>query len=345
MTTSQINRAIEDFGAIVSSALVVIGDKLGLYRTLRDIGPATAAQLSQTAGANERYIRPWLINQAAAGYVDYDPATDRYSLSAEQAMVFADDDTPYSMAGGFELLTSAIKAEPRIAQAMKSGGGLLWSDHDHGLFSGTARFFKPGYLGNIAQNWLPALDGVQAKLERGAMVADVGCGYGVSTVIMAQAYPNSRFIGFDNHAPSIAAARKAAEEAGVSERVTFEIAAAQSFPGSDYDLVTVFDALHDMGDPVGAARHAREALKPDGTVMLVEPMAGEKVEDNLNIVGRLYSAASVLVCTPHAIAEGGQALGTIAPESELRRVFETAGYSTFRRATESPTNRVFEAKP
>jgi 2-polyprenyl-3-methyl-5-hydroxy-6-metoxy-1,4-benzoquinol methylase len=354
MTTTPINeeklgalvgRAIDDFGAIISSALVVIGDKLDLYRTMQQLGPVTPQQLAEATGTNERYVRPWLINQAAAGYVDYDTSSERYSLSPEQAMVLARDDTPYSMAGGFELLSSIIKDEPQITQAMRSGGGMLWGDHNEGLFTGTARFFKPGYVGNIVQSWLPALDGVVARLETGGIVADQGCGYGVSTIIMAQAFPNSRFIGFDNHAPSIETARRAAQEAGVSDRCTFEVATAQDFPGSDYDLITFFDCLHDMGDPSGAARQAREALKPDGSIMLVEPMAGEKPEDNFNVVGRLFSAASVLVCTPHAVAEGGQALGTIATEAQLRSIFETAGYRSFHRATETPTSRVFEAKP
>lgn len=339
-----IGRAVDDFGAIISSALVVIGDRLGLYRSLRDVGPATPDELAQASGTSERYLRHWLLNQASAGYVDYDPATGRYQLSPEQAMVFAEDDTPASLAGGFGLMSAAIKAEPRIAEAIRTGGGLHWGEHDEGLFTGTARFFKPGYVGNIAQSWIPALDGVAAKLERGAIVADVGCGYGISTVIMAQAYPNSRFVGFDNHAPSIASARQAAVEAGVADRVTFEVASARDFPGSDYDLVTLFDCLHDFGDPDGAAAHIGRALDPGGTVMLVEPMAGDRVEDNLNPVGRLFSAASVLICTPHAIAEGGRALGTIATDEELRAVFSKAGFHTFRRATETPTNRVFEAR-
>ena len=353
MTTTSINedklnalvgRAIDDFGAIISSALMRIGDKLDLYRTLKRLGPVTTQALADATGTQERYIRPWLINQAAAGYVDYDASTQRYSLSPEQAMVLADDDTPYSMAGGFELLTSIIKDEPHITEAMRSGGGMLWGDHDEGLFTGTARFFKPGYVGNIVQNWLPALDGVVEKLQAGGIVADQGCGYGTSTIIMAQAFPNSRFIGFDNHAPSIESARKAAEEAGVADRCTFEVGTAQDFPGSDYDLVTFFDCLHDMGDPAGAARRAREALKPGGAVMLVEPMAGENAEDNFNVVGRLFSAASVLVCTPHAVAEGGNAIGTIATEAQLRSIFDGAGYASFRRATQSPTSRVFEAR-
>ncbi len=353
MTTQQIDetklngiigQAVTDFGAVASAALVVIGDKLGLYKALAASGPSTPGDLAAKTGTTERYLRHWLLNQASSGYVDYSPQTGKYSLTPEQAMVFADDDSPASMTGGFLLTTSLIKAEPRIEEAFKTGRGLLWGDHDPGLFMGTARFFKPGYVANIVQNWIPALDGVQARLEQGGTVADVGCGFGISTILMAKAYPKSRFIGFDNHGPSIQQARDAAREAGVGDRLTFEVAAAQDFSGRDYDLITYFDCLHDMGDPDGAARHARQALKPGGAVMLIEPMAGDKVEDNLNPIGRIFSAASVLVCMPHAIAEGGQALGTIATDGELKAVFDKAGFASFRRATETPTNRVFEAK-
>lgn len=338
-----VGAVLGDFGAIVSSALVVIGDKLGLYRALDEGGPMNAAELSEATGTTERYIRHWLLNQAASGNIEYDAAAGRYSMTPEQSMVFAQEDTPASLVGGFTLLTSALKAEPHITEAIRTGGGYHWSQHDEGLFTGTARFFKPGYVGGIVQSWLPSLDGVVPKLEAGADVADVGCGFGTSTLIMARAYPNSRFTGFDAHAPSIEAARRSAEAEGLSDRVRFEVASASDFPGERYDLVTFFDCLHDLGDPVGAAKHARETLKPDGTVMLVEPMAGDTVEDNLNPVGRLYSAASVLVCTPHAIAEGGEALGTIATDEELRAVFARGGLTSFRRATETPTNRVFEA--
>jgi SAM-dependent methyltransferase len=354
MTTSQIDetklnsivgQAVSDFGAIGSAALVVLGDKLGLYRSLKASGPATPQELASRTGTSERYIRHWLLNQAASGYVDYSPESERYSLSAEQATVFADEESPYSMAGGFELLTSLIKAEPRIEQAIRTGKGMFWGEHDHGLFTGTARFFKPGYLGNLVQSWIPSLTGIEEKLTRGGVVADVGCGFGVSTIIMAKAFPNSRFLGFDTHAGSIEEAREAAQEAGVAGRVSFEVASAQEFPGRDYDLVTFFDCLHDMGDPLGAARHVREVLRQDGAAMIVEPMAGDRVEDNINPIGRIYTAASVLVCTPHAIAEGGKALGTIATDAELREIFDVAGYSSFRRSTETPTNRVFEVRP
>ncbi|HXH20525.1 MAG TPA: MerR family transcriptional regulator [Dehalococcoidia bacterium] len=341
---SILGQALGDLGSVVTAALVTIGDRLGLYKTLAASGPATAGELAARSGLSERYLRHWLVNQAASGYVDYDPATRRFSLSPEQAAVFADDEAATAMAGGFGLMVSIARDEARIAEAIRAGNGLLWGEHDPGLFAGTARFFKPGYVGNIVQNWIPALDGAEARLLEGATVADVGCGYGVSTIIMARAYPKSRFFGFDSHAPSIEAARRAALEAGVADRVTFEVAAAQDFPGRDYGLLTYYDCLHDMGDPYGAARHARAALRPRGLVMLVEPMAGDTVEENLNPVGRLFSAASVLVCTPHAIAEGGEPLGTLATDAELKGVFDAAGFASFRRAAASATNRVFEAK-
>ncbi len=300
--------------------------------------------MATRTGTAERYIHWWLVNQAAGGYLAYDPATDRYTLPAEHALALADESSPAFVVGGMELVTAAIKAEPRIAAAFRTGGGLPWGEHDPGLFVGTERFFRPGYLANLVTSWLPALDGVQAKLEAGATVADVGCGYGTSTVIMAQAFPNSRFYGFDSHAPSIEAARRAAESAGVADRVTFAVATAQAIPIAQYDLIAFFDCLHDMGDPVGAARRARECLAADGTVMIVEPMAGDRVEENLTPVGRIFSAASVLVCTPNALAEGGTALGTLATDAQLHEVLSAAGFRRVRRATATPFNRVFEAK-
>jgi 2-polyprenyl-3-methyl-5-hydroxy-6-metoxy-1,4-benzoquinol methylase len=353
MTTATINeeklnalvgQCVMDLGAIVSAGLVVIGDQLGLYKALNKSGPVTPVELAVQTGTNERYLRHWLLNQASSGYITYSPDTGRYSLTPEQAMVFADDDSPAAMLGGFTVTTAAVKAQPRIAEAFKTGAGIFWGDQDPSLAAGTARFFKPGYIGNITQSWIPSLTGVQEKLERGAKVADVGCGFGISTVIMAKAFPNSRFVGYDTHEPSIAAARKNAAEAGVSDRVTFEVASAQDFHERDLDLIAYFDCLHDMGDPEGAVRHARQALKQDGSVMLVEPMAGDRVEDNLNPVGRIYSGASVLICTPHAIAETGKALGTLVTDAEWRAVFQQAGFTNFRRAAETPTNRVFEAR-
>jgi 2-polyprenyl-3-methyl-5-hydroxy-6-metoxy-1,4-benzoquinol methylase len=340
-----LGKIVSDFGATASTALAVLGDKLGLYRAMADAGPITSTELARRTGTTERYVRDWLVNQAAGGYVEYDPATGRYNLPPEHALALAEERSPFFVVGGFELFLSAVKAEPKIREAFRTGAGLSWGEQDPGLFAGTERFFKPGYLGNLVDHWIPALDGVAPKLQAGAKVADVGCGHGVSTIIMAQAFPNTRFWGFDNHAPSIDQARQAAEDAGVADRVTFEVASAQDYPGNGYDLIAFFDCLHDMGDPIGAIRHTRQALGPTGTVMIVEPMAGERVENNFNPVGRVYSAASVLICTPNAIASGDTHLGTIASDQALREVVLAGGLSHFRRATETPFNRIFEARP
>ena len=343
-----VGKAVEEFGAIVSSALVVIGDKLGFYRTMAGAGPLTPAELAARTGTKEVYVRPWLVNQAAGGVVAYDPATERYELPPEQAVALTDETSPFYVGGGYQVLTAAIKAEPRIAEAFRTGGGLAWGEHDPGLFQGTERFFRPGYEANLTGSWIPALDGALEKLQRGATVADIGCGHGASTIVMANAYPNSRFFGFDFHAPSIARARELAAEAGLADRVVFEVAGADDYPGGGYDLIAFFDSFHDLGNPTAAARHARRALGPDGHLLLVEPMAGETVEGNLNPVGRIYSGASVLVCTPNALATGSNGhppLGTIATDGELQTALERGGFTRFRRATETPFNRIFEARP
>lgn len=341
-----LGKVVGDFGAAVGTVLAHIGDKLGLYRALAEAGPLTSAVLAERTGTTERYVREWLINQAAGGYVQYDSESGRYYLLPEQAAALADEDSPAFVGGGFQVLTALMKAETRITDAFRTGEGMLWGEHDPGLFQGTERFFRPGYRMHLVAAWIPALDGVEAKLKRGARIADIGCGHGASTLIMAEAYPNSRFWGFDNHAPSIERARRAAEEAGVADRVTFEVAPAAEFPGSDYDLIAFFDCLHDMGDPLSAARRACEALAADGTAMIVEPMAGTTVEGNFNPVGRVFSGASVLCCTPNAVAAGGvhTALGTVASDDCLREVATAAGFTRFRRATETPFNRVFEAR-
>ncbi|MBF6614269.1 MAG: methyltransferase domain-containing protein [Chloroflexi bacterium] len=341
-----IGQVVSDFGATASAALMVLGDKLGLYKAMSESGPTTSQELAARTGTVERYVRDWLVNQAASGYVDYDPQTERYTLPPESALALAQEDNPYFVVGGFELFLSMIKAEPEILEAFRTGAGLTWGQHDEGLFVGCERFFKPGYLGNLVANWLPALQGVVPRLEAGAKVADVGCGYGASTIIMARAFPNSRFWGFDDHAPSIERAQQEAAVAGVADRITFQVASAQDYPSTEgvYDLVTYFDCLHDMGDPTGAISHTARSLSPDGTVMIVEPMAGERVEENLNPVGRIYSAASVMLCTPNAVATGHTHLGTIATEASLREVVRQGGLSTFRRATETPFNRIFEAR-
>ncbi len=342
-----MGRAVVDIGATLHAGLVVLGEKLGLYKALANgDGPLTAAELATKTATNERYIREWLNAQAAGGYVTYDPATKRYSLSPEQAFALADEDSPAYLPGAFQLVTSAVKSEPKITDAFRTGAGFGWHEHDKGLFEGTERFFRPNYVGNLVSSWIPALEGVEEKLRGGAKVADIGCGHGASTILLAQAYPKSKFIGFDYHGPSVEAARKAAKKAGVSDRTTFEQASAKEYPGRDYDLVAFFDCLHDMGDPVGAATHVLRSLKKDGTWMIVEPFASDRVEENLNPVGRVYYAASTLICTPASRSqEVGLALGAQAGEAGIRDVTSRGGFTRFRRASETAFNLVFEARP
>jgi 2-polyprenyl-3-methyl-5-hydroxy-6-metoxy-1,4-benzoquinol methylase len=338
-----MGKAVCDFGAAVSVVLAHIGDKLGLYKAMAN-SPATSQELADRTGTTERYVREWLINQAAGGYVEYDPSTKKYTLPEEHALALADEGGPFFVGGGFQVLTAMMKAEPRITEAFKTGEGMFWGEHDHNLFEGTERFFRPGYVANLVGSWIPALDGVKEKMEKGAKVADVGCGHGASTIIMAQAFPNSRFFGFDNHCPSIERARMSAEEAGVADRVEFSCIGSTEFPGANYDLVAFFDCFHDLSDPAGAAKRAKETLAPDGVAMIVEPMAGRTVEENFNPVGRVYSGASVLCCTPNAIAGGGHALGTVATDDALQEMVAAGGFTQFRRAAETPFNRIFEAK-
>jgi 2-polyprenyl-3-methyl-5-hydroxy-6-metoxy-1,4-benzoquinol methylase len=341
-----MGKMLGDMGAAVSGALVIVGDRLGLYRALADKGPSTSAELAEATGTTERYVREWLSAQAAAEYVSYDEPSGRFYLSPEQAMVFANEESPTFMAGGFEVLAAVYRDEPKVTEAFRTGKGVGWHEHDACLFRGTERFFRPGYNANLVTSWIPALDGVEQKLAAGASVADIGCGHGASTILMAKAYPNSRFIGFDYHAPSIERARAAAQEAGVADRAAFEVASAKDFPGKDYDLVAIFDALHDMGDPVGASGHIRETLKPDGTWMLVEPFANDELADNLNPVGRMFYSASTMICTPASLSqEVGLGLGAQAGEARLRKVVTEAGFNRFRRATETPFNLVFEVRP
>ena len=341
-----LGRAIVDFGGASISALVLIGDRLGLYRALADGGPATSSELAARTGTHERYVREWLNAQAASGYVTYEAATGRYSLTPEQALAFAQEDGPAFIVGGFQTALSAGKIVDRLTEAFRSGEGVAWHEHDHGVFHGVERFYRAGYIGNLVQTWIPALEGVQAKLVAGARVADVGCGYGASTILMAQAFPESEFIGFDYHEKSIVEATARARRAGVSDNCRFEVAGAKDYPGQGYDFVTVFDALHDMGDPAGASRHVRDTLAPDGSWMIVEPYAGDRVEENLNPVGRAYYAASTLVCTPCSLAQDvGLALGAQAGEARLRAVVTGAGFTRFRRALATPFNLIFEARP
>jgi|SRR5579862_964578 len=341
-----VGKAIGDIGAALSAALIVIGDKLGLFRAMAEAGPLLPAELAGRTGTAERYVREWLNAQAAAGYVNYDAATGRYFLSEEQAVALTDEQSPACVLGGFQAMTAAMKAEPKVCEGFRTGRGVGWHEHDPGLFQGTERFFRPGYAANLVSAWIPALEGVEAKLHRGARIADVGCGHGASTILMAQAYPKSTVIGFDYHAPSIERARQAAADAGLSDRVGFAVAPAKSYPGRDYDLVTFFDCLHDMGDPVGAAAHVRSTLKADGTWMLVEPYANDRPEENFNPVGRVFYSASTLICTPASLAqEVGLALGAQAGEARLREVVTKAGFTRFRRATHTPFNLVLEVRP
>jgi SAM-dependent methyltransferase len=341
-----VHKAIGDIAGALTASLVVIGDKLGLYRAMAGAGGLTPAELAARTGTGERYVREWTSAQAAAGYLTYDPASGRYTLPDAHAVALTDDDSPACMLGGFQGMTAAMRAMPKVADAFRNGGGVPWHEHDPELFVGVERFFRPGYLANLVSAWIPALDGVAAKLAQGARVADVGCGHGASTIIMGQAFPRSSFVGFDYHQASIDAATERARRAGVGDHVRFEAAPAKGFPGTGYDLVTCFDCLHDMGDPVGAARHIRASLAPEGTFMLVEPFANDQVQDNLNPIGRVFYSVSTLVCTPASLSqEVGLALGAQAGEARLRDVLHQAGFSRVRRATETPFNLVIEARP
>jgi 2-polyprenyl-3-methyl-5-hydroxy-6-metoxy-1,4-benzoquinol methylase len=339
-------QAAGDIGATLNTALVVMGDRLGLYRAMAGAGPLTPAELAQRTGTAERYIREWLNAQAAGAYVDYDPDSGRYSLPLEHAAVLADESSPVYLPGVFQNALGSLVDSPQITEAAKTGEGVGWHEHNQDVFDGCERGLRPGYNANLISAWLPALDGVVAKLERGAAVADVGCGHGASTILMAQAFPAATFVGSDYHEGSITTARQRAAEAGVSDRVRFEVASASSFSGRGYDLVTMFDCLHDMGDPVGAARHVRQALAPDGTWMIVEPIAGDRVEDNFNPIGRLFYGFSTLLCTPGSLSQDvGLALGAQAGEARIRDVVTQAGLTRFRRASETLINAVFEARP
>ncbi|MCW2596545.1 MAG: SAM-dependent methyltransferase [Jatrophihabitans sp.] len=341
-----VGQAVVDMGAAISGLLLHIGDRLGLYKAMAGAGPITSATLAQRTGTAERYVREWLGNQAAGGYVIYNPADSTYELPAEQAMVVANEDSPVFLGGAFETIASCYADHDVFVEAFRTGAGVGWQDHDHRLFSGVVRLFRPGYAAHLVDEWLPALDGVVEKLRSGASVADVGCGLGASSIIMAEAFERSTFVGFDIHEPSIRTARAAAAEAGVNQWARFEVATAKDFPGNGYDLVCVFDALHDMGDPVGAARRIRQALAPDGTLLLVEPNAGDALEHNLNPVGRTYYGLSTVICTPGSLAqEVGLGLGAQAGERRLAIVLREAGFTHVRRAAETPFNIILEARP
>ena len=341
-----VMQAVGEVGAAVSAALVVTGDRLGLYRELAAAGPLTPGELAERTGTAERYVREWLNAQAAGGYVAYEAGSGRYTLPPEQAVALTDEDSPAYLPGFFQIALGSVTDSPRITEAARSGAGVGWHDHVHDVHEGCERFFRPGYNANLVSAWLPALDGVVDKLERGGSVADVGCGHGASTIVMAQAFPNSRFHGSDYHDGSIATARERAQAAGVADRVRFDTAPAAAYAGDGYDLVTMFDCLHDMGDPAGAARHVRSTLAPDGTWMIVEPYAGDRVEENLNPVGRAYYGFSTLLCTPASLSqEVGLALGAQAGEARIREVVLGAGFSSFERVAETPFNMVFQARP
>ena len=341
-----VMKAVGEMGAAMNAALIVVGDKLGLYKAMAGAGPMTSAELAAKTATHERYVREWLNAQAAGGFVSYDAATSRYTLPNEQAMALADESSPVFLPGFFEIVESAIKDVPKITEAFRSGKGVGWHEHDCGLFGGTERFFRPNYRAHLIDEWIPSLGDTEGKLKAGATVADVGCGLGTSTILMAQAYPKSSFVGFDYHPDSIERARDAAKKAGVAERVKFDVASAKEYPGRGYDLVAFFDCLHDMGDPEGAARHVRETLDADGAWMIVEPFANDKTEDNLNPIGRVFYAASTMLCTPASLAqEVGLGLGAQAGEGRLSKILRSAGFTSVRRAAETPFNIVLEARP
>ena len=340
-----VEQMVNDLGAAVNGALVVLGDGLGIYAALADISSATSQKLAEKTNLNERQLREWLSAQAASGYISYDAASDSFFLTPEQTAVFADPDSPAAMIGGFYSVSAVYHDEPLVAESFRTGRGLPWGGHHNCLFCGTERFFRPGYQANISENWIPALDGVQQNLGTGTRVADIGCGHGISTLIMAKAFPKSEFCGFDLHPASVEAANRHAKEQRITN-VHFSIATAKDFPGNDYGFVTVFDALHDMGDPVGAASHVKQSLQPDGTFMIVEPLARDSLAENINSVGRVYYGFSTMICTPGSLSlEVGLALGAQAGERRLRDVLSKGGFTRVRRAAETPFNMILEARP
>ena len=340
-----LGKMVTEMGAAANGALIIMGDKLGLYKSLTANGPMTSEELAETTRTTERYVREWLSAQAASGYIEYDSENEKFSMTPEQTAVFGDEESPVLMTGAFYAVSSMYQDEPKIEHAFRSGEGVPWGDHDGCLFCGTEKFFRPSYKANLVSTWIPALDGVEEKLQKGAKVADVGCGHGVSTVEMAKAFPNSAFIGYDFHEESLVHASALAKEAGINN-ISFKMASAKTFPAEGYDLVTFFDCLHDMGDPVGACAHVVKALNPDGTCMIVEPFANDTLQDNLNPVGRAFYAFSTMICTPSSISqEVGLGLGAQAGEKRLKEVATAGGFSRFRKATETPFNLILEARP
>lgn len=338
-------RFVGDLGATGNAGMVVIGEKLGLYKALAE-GPVNPGELAKKTKTDERYVREWLSSQAAGGYVEYDDKTKKFSLTEEQALALAVEDSPAYIPGAFQLALGSLAAVPRIAECFRTGKGMGWGEHHEDVFKGCEKFFRPGYTANLVSSWIPALEGVKQKLEKGARVADIGCGIGASTILMAKAFPKSKFFGFDAHDKSIEAARDKAKAAGVADRATFEVAKAKEYKEKDLDFVAVFDCLHDMGDPVGAAKHVRGSLSKDGTWMIVEPFAHDELKDNLNPVGRVYYSFSTIICTPCSRSqEVGLCLGAQAGEARVRDVAKSAGFTRFRRAAETPFNIVYEARP
>jgi SAM-dependent methyltransferase len=341
-----MGKMVGELGAAMQVALVLVGDRLGLYKAMAGAGPLTSAQLAGKTGTDERYVREWLNANAAGEFLVYDPQAKTYTLPNEQAMALAVEDSPFFLVGAFDIIAAMVKDEPKITEAFRTGAGVGWHEHCSDLFRGTERFFRPSYSAHLIASWIPSLDGIQQKLERGGRVADVGCGHGASTILMAKAYPKSKFVGYDYHVGSVEFARQSAEKAGVADRATFEIASAKDYPGTGFDLVAFFDCLHDMGDPAGASRHVRQSLASDGVWMIVEPFAHDQVEQNLNPVGRMYYSASTMLCTPGSKAqEVGLALGAQAGEARLREVILSGGFKSVRRAAETPFNIVLEARP
>jgi len=345
-------KAVGDIASTISAMLVIIGDRLGLYKAMAESGqPITSEELAKKTNINERLIREWLANQAAGGYITYDASNRKYSLPPEQVMALADENSPVYIHGAYQAIRSYFKDEDKFVEMFKTGKGLRWEEHHHDLHEGSALFYKPNYVGNLVSSWIPSLEGVEDELKQGAKVADIGCGYGISTILMAKAYPNSKFYGFDNHGPSIEEAKdqvRKGEQQGGGRIVNVEfnaVSANDESIGNDYDLITFFDCLHDMADPVGAMKFAKHSLRPDGTCIIIEPMANDKLEENLNVVGRTFYAASTLVCVPNSLADNGPALGAQAGEKKTKEVLETAGFTKFRRATQTPFNIVYEAKP
>lgn len=340
-----MGKAVGDMGAAMHAVLILLGDRLGLFKAMADSKPVTSDELAERTGTDERYVREWLNANAASGYVTYDTAAGMYTLPPEQAFALAVDNSPAYLPGAFQIISACFHDAAKIEQAFRTGKGVGWHEHHHDLFHGTERFFRPNYTANLISSWIPALEGLEAKLKQGAKIADIGCGLGSSTILMAKAYPNSKLYGFNYHEQSIELARAAAAREGVGDRITFEVASAKAFPGTDYDFVAFFDCLHDMGDPTGAARHVRAAMKPGGTWMIVEPYAEDATEANHNPIGRVFYSASTMLCVPASLSqEVGAALGAQAGESRLREVVMSGGFGHFRRATQTPFNLVFEAK-